>query len=201
MGTFYGGVAHVPLSALVLVCELAGSYDLLVPMMLSIAVAFVTLRRWSLYDAQPATKRDSQVHAEGWNAGLASRRAADVMIAAEVAPLASSSSVAAASRDALSARRQLVVPALGGDGHPSGLVELDQLRETAAEPHLGWVVVADVMLPWCSVHPATSLDTVAALLVGRGLRQVPVVRDREVVGYVGEAELARALLRGTDVGR
>ncbi len=27
---FYGGIAHVPLSALVLVCELAGNYDLLV---------------------------------------------------------------------------------------------------------------------------------------------------------------------------
>ena len=30
MGTLYGGIAHVPLSALVLVCEMAGSYDLLV---------------------------------------------------------------------------------------------------------------------------------------------------------------------------
>ncbi|HET9594405.1 MAG TPA: chloride channel protein [Anaeromyxobacteraceae bacterium] len=29
MGTFYGGLAHAPLSALVLVAELAGSYDLL----------------------------------------------------------------------------------------------------------------------------------------------------------------------------
>jgi CIC family chloride channel protein len=28
MGAFYGGVAHVPLAALVLVCELAGNYDL-----------------------------------------------------------------------------------------------------------------------------------------------------------------------------
>ena len=34
MGTFYGGIAHVPLSALVFVCELAGSYDLLAPLML-----------------------------------------------------------------------------------------------------------------------------------------------------------------------
>jgi chloride channel protein, CIC family len=59
MGTFYGGIAHTPLSALVLVSELAGSYDLLVPMMLSGGVAFVALRRWTLYQAQPATKADS----------------------------------------------------------------------------------------------------------------------------------------------
>jgi CIC family chloride channel protein len=52
MGTFYGGVAHAPLSALVLVSELAGSYDLLVPMMLTVGIAFVALRKWTLYPAQ-----------------------------------------------------------------------------------------------------------------------------------------------------
>jgi CIC family chloride channel protein len=56
MGTFYGGVAHAPLAALVMVSELAGSYDLLVPMMLAIAVALVGLRSFTLYPAQPATK-------------------------------------------------------------------------------------------------------------------------------------------------
>ncbi len=62
MGTFYGGIAHVPLSALVLVCELAGNYDLLVPLMLSLGIAFVGLRRHGLYDAQVATQRHSPVY-------------------------------------------------------------------------------------------------------------------------------------------
>jgi CIC family chloride channel protein len=52
MGAFYGGIAHAPLSAVVLVSELAGSYDLLVPMMLTVGIAFVSLRSWSLYPAQ-----------------------------------------------------------------------------------------------------------------------------------------------------
>src|SRR5882672_8905476 len=62
MGTFYGGIAHTPLSALVLVCELAGSYDLLVPLMLAEAIAFVALRKKTLYHAQVPTQRDSPVH-------------------------------------------------------------------------------------------------------------------------------------------
>jgi CIC family chloride channel protein len=56
MGTFYGGIAHAPLAALVMVSEMAGSYDLLVPMMLAIAVALVGLRSYTLYPAQRATK-------------------------------------------------------------------------------------------------------------------------------------------------
>ncbi len=62
MGTFYGGVAHTPLSSLVLVCELAGSYDLLVPLMLAEGIAFVALRRRSLYHAQMKSRRESPVH-------------------------------------------------------------------------------------------------------------------------------------------
>jgi chloride channel protein, CIC family len=62
MGTFYGGISHTPLSSLVLVCELAGSYDLLVPLMLAEGIAFVALRKKSLYHAQVPTQRESPVH-------------------------------------------------------------------------------------------------------------------------------------------
>jgi CIC family chloride channel protein len=62
MGTFYGGISHAPLSSLVLVCELAGSYDLLVPLMLAEGIAFVALRKKSLYRAQLPTQRESPVH-------------------------------------------------------------------------------------------------------------------------------------------
>ena len=59
MGAFYGGIAHVPLSALVLVCEMAGNYDLLVPLMLAQGIAYVALRKRTLYEAQVPTQRDS----------------------------------------------------------------------------------------------------------------------------------------------
>ncbi len=62
MGTLYGGISHTPLSSLVLVCELAGSYDLLVPLMLAEGIAFVALRRRSLYHAQVKSRRESPVH-------------------------------------------------------------------------------------------------------------------------------------------
>lgn len=55
MGAFYGGIAHAPLAALVMVCELAGTYDLLVPAMLAQGIAFVALRRVSLYHSQKAS--------------------------------------------------------------------------------------------------------------------------------------------------
>lgn len=52
MAALYGGVAHAPISAVVLVSELAGSYDLLVPLMLATVAAHVLLRRVRIYPAQ-----------------------------------------------------------------------------------------------------------------------------------------------------
>jgi CIC family chloride channel protein len=79
MGTFYGGISHTPLSSLVLVCELAGSYDLLVPLMLAEGIAFVALRKKSLYLAQLPTQRESPVHHKPSLDLLRTARVAQVM--------------------------------------------------------------------------------------------------------------------------
>ena len=79
MGTFYGGISHTPLSSLVLVCELAGSYDLLVPLMLAEGIAFVALRKRSLYRAQVPTQRDSPAHQHATFDVLRSTRVGAVM--------------------------------------------------------------------------------------------------------------------------
>lgn len=56
MAALYGGIAHAPISAVVLVSELTGSYDLLVPLMLATVGAHVALRRVGLYHAQAPSK-------------------------------------------------------------------------------------------------------------------------------------------------
>jgi CIC family chloride channel protein len=196
MGTFYGGIAHVPLSALVLVSELAGSYDLLVPMMLAIAVALVTLRHWTLYPAQPASKRDSPVHADaGVPSALAETLVGEAVVVPEVGPLLETDRVRIAAPRTARAHLQLVVPVHALDGRPRGLVDVHDLQRAAVEPHLDWAVVADVMVPWVAVTRTQTLDTVARALAASGLRQLPVVEGATVVGLVGEAEIARALLR------
>jgi CIC family chloride channel protein len=196
MGTFYGGLAHTPLAALVLVSELAGSYDLLVPMMLSIGIAYVALRRWSLYPAQPRTQRDSAAHPELRAQDLLLRvRAQDVAAPAEVDALAAGAPLAAGVAAAALTLRQRVLPLRAADGAPAGLADVDAIRGAASDPHLAWAVLADVAGPWAEVPPDATLARVGELLAEHGLRQVPVVEAGQVVGYVGEAEIARLFLQ------
>lgn len=195
MGTFYGGLAHVPLAALVLVAELAGSYDLLAPMMLSIAIATAALRTHTIYSAQPATQRDSPAHRRQFaDLGvLDARRAADVLVPLEVAPVPEGLDIAELARRAAGAVRQEVIPVVGRDGALRGLVEVELVRASAATGDLRWAVAADLMGPFVSVKPDDTLHVVADRVTS-GPRQVAVVSGGAVVGLVGANEVGRALL-------
>jgi CIC family chloride channel protein len=101
MGTFYGGLAHAPLSSLIIVCELAGSYDLLVPLMLAEGIAFIALRKYSLYQAQLSTRRQSPAHSD--DSGLM------VVVPAAQAPAADETAAHAPAANETAAKDHAVV--------------------------------------------------------------------------------------------
>jgi CIC family chloride channel protein len=200
MGTFYGGLAHAPLSALVLVAELAGSYDLLVPMMLAIGIAYVALRNLSLYPAQVPNRAASPAHraAADGDAPLLARVAArsmrDLRVAPAVGPIAEHAPLAALIDAAQRAGSQRVVALVGPAGY-TGLVELTTAEATPeAERH--WMKAADARVPFVSVGEDASWIDVAEVLDACGLSQVPVLRAGEIVGWVGDRELRRAVREG-----
>ncbi len=63
MGGFFAGVARVPLTAMLMVCEMSGSYGLLIPLMLVCIINMAVLSsRWSLYEEQVSALVDSPAH-------------------------------------------------------------------------------------------------------------------------------------------
>lgn len=199
MGVFYGGIAHVPLSALVLVCELAGNYDLLVPLMLAQGIAFVALRKQTLYPAQVATLRDSPVHRDAFLLdALKSFRVADLMTTGRAFVVFDPQTPA---REMLAkigdATWQDVFPVIGADRRISGLVTADGLRVLAAEgANLPWAIAADLMQPGIAVRPEDDLRGATEQLVRHGLREIPVVDDQgAIVGFLDETDVATIYLR------
>lgn len=63
MGGFFAGVARVPLTAMLMVCEMSGNYGLLIPLMLVCIINVAVLSsRWSLYEEQVPAIVDSPAH-------------------------------------------------------------------------------------------------------------------------------------------
>lgn len=63
MGGFFSGVARVPITSMLIICEMSGNYGLLVPLMLVCIINVAVLSsRWSLYEEQVPAIVDSPAH-------------------------------------------------------------------------------------------------------------------------------------------
>jgi chloride channel protein, CIC family len=201
MGTFYGGLAHVPIASLVMTCELAGSYDLLVPLMLAEGIAFIALRHRSLYHAQVGTKRDSPAHREDLIFDvLRGVRVSDVVVRDR--PYATFTTRTAAHeviQKAAASSWQNIFPVLNDEGKVVGMVLSDVLRTISANPDLAKLTIAhDFMVPPASVAASDDLQTALETILEHGLREIVVVDERDrIVGFLDQAEITRVYQQTT----
>ncbi|MGH7271840.1 MAG: chloride channel protein, partial [Polyangiaceae bacterium] len=188
MGTFYGGLAHVPIASLVMTCELAGSYDLLVPLMLAEGIAFVVLRNRSLYTSQVGTKRDSPAHRDELIIDvLAGVRVSDILVRGR--PYATFTTRTPASEvieKAAATAWQDVFPVLSPEGALVGMVLSDVLRMMAANPDVGRIAIThDLMVQPVSVKDSDNLQTALEAILDHELREIIVVDDAgRIVGFL-----------------
>lgn len=197
MGTLFGGIAHAPLGALVMVCELAGSYDLLVPLMLSEGIAFVAMRQTSLYTAQLATRQDSPAHPPRVLELLGQLTVDEVMTRRRDFCQFTAATPVREIMEAVSQNTwQDVFPVLDEQGAVRGMITPELLRLVAAERELElYLVAADTMLEPVTVRPGDNLSRASEVMWTHGLRELIVVdEDDRIVGFLDEAEIGQVWL-------
>ena len=196
MAAFYAGIANVPLAALVMVSEVAGSYDLLVPLMLTEGIAMIALRRVNLYPAQPRTTKDSPVHQNP----LSRVRCGEVIHRErKVVTLDQRSSIDQAAAAVDQAPDQDVFPVVDAAGKVVGLLSAEAMRAFVADgTEIAVAIVADFMAP-----PLTFLETdeirIAALqLVKRDLRAAPVLdASGQLLGMIDQHDIVGTMTAAT----
>lgn len=209
MGTFYGGIAHAPVSSLVMVCEMTGSYDLLVPLMAAGGVAFVALRGHGLYRSQLRNRFDAtaQLDAMGYDL-LRARTVGDALAEARrplarVATLRRGSTVDELLRVVEEAAGQDVFPVMDAQGKMVGIVPVDVVRTLATERGVAALALADdLMVPAVWLRDDDDLHRALEVMLDAGLREVPVVDGAGgLVGLLDEADVARAYHDALDAMR
>jgi len=196
MGTFYGGIANTPLAALVLVCEMAGSYELLVPLMLAEGIAFVALRRVSLYPAQLPTLRDSPAHRRDLDP-LIRLRCADILRRDRpFLRFSPDTRIPELTRQIEAAADQDVFPVVDDAGVLRGVIAAEALRVIASNPELHQLgVAADLMGPPVSIALEADLRSAAQLMVANDLRSLPVLDGSgTIVGMLDEHDISTTAL-------
>ncbi|HET8723867.1 MAG TPA: chloride channel protein [Anaeromyxobacteraceae bacterium] len=192
MATLYGGVAHVPLSAVVLVSELASSYDLLVPLMLGTVGAHVLLRKVKLYESQQPNRRSAGARVLVARGEEPRVRAPEVPVPlVTVPPTATLLEVMAAASNG-----QPVIPVVDEAGNFAGLIDSTSLLALSADQDLAGIVAVDLAGPAVGAEAGEPVRDAVARILDAGLSHAPVVEGGRIVGMLSLSDVVKTALGG-----
>jgi chloride channel protein, CIC family len=189
MGGFFAGVSKTPLTSIVMVSEMTGSYSLLVPLMLACGLNMAVSRRWTIYEEQVATPIDSPAHQGDFVVDVLARlKVGEAGVRREgVDPIP-----AALPFEALLHRvarsSESLFPVVDDEGRLTGVFTLHDLRlALIGSSNWGPLVVADDLAtrPVLTVTVDDDLHTALRRMTELNIDEIPVVESDDPTRLVG----------------
>ena len=184
---FFAAAANTPVSTLIMVSEMTGTFTLFLPAMWVCALAYLLSRTWSLYSQQVANRAESPAHRGELIvdvlAGLAVRDAwTDVDAEVVTIPHDMTLDVVAVK---VSSTRQTCFPVVDDEGRLAGLLGLNDIRYFLFDREAGALVAAEALAATDvePLTPLTDLSDAMARLAQCSLDELPIV-NREAPGIV-----------------
>jgi CIC family chloride channel protein len=181
IGGFFAGVAKVPISSIIMASEMCGSYNLLVPLMLTSAISFILLRRTNLYEKQLISRLSSPVHmgefAQGVMRGLQVKNA----IVYRPLTLIPENTLFGDLVKIVTASKDYHFPVVNGDNKMTGILSINDIREVLLEQSIAHLIVAqDVATPnVVKVFLEESLQIAMDKMAAINVDELPVVSEKE----------------------
>lgn len=201
MAGFFAAAAKTPFSTLVIVCEMTGDYQLILPALWVCTLAYLLSDEQSLYRSQVARRSLSPAHQGRYvREVLAGLRVRQFLKPDGPVPTLRPSDPVAHVIERLAASPYPVLPVVDDERRLLGVVNLDEVHAAAVSADLRpWVLAVDLMRPVVNpLEPADRLDEALEAFVENDLLALPVVEgggSRRVVGIVRRSEIAQEYLR------
>ncbi|NPU84976.1 MAG: chloride channel protein [Syntrophaceae bacterium] len=178
MGGFFAGVAKVPIAALIMVAEMTGGYNLIVPLMIVSTISYLLLGDVSLYEKQVPARIDSPAHLGDFAVDMLEH----VTVSDAVPPDRKVETIPeSCSFDALLQRivdsTQSNFPVVDAGGRLTGILSISDVRRVMLNEELHNLVVAkdiatDSVL---TVTPGDDLKTALRMMTKAEVRELPIV--------------------------
>jgi CIC family chloride channel protein len=201
MAGFFAAAAKTPFSTLVIVSELTGNYNLLLPTLWVCALTFLLSDEQSIYSSQVESRSRSPAHQGDYvREVLADLRVSQFVILGQPFPSLKPEDSLAAVIERLSGTDYSALPVLDKEGRLAGVVSLEEAHLASQSPNLRSIIVA-VDLMRSDITPLQlddRLDRAIELFVENDLVALPVVdnaADRRVVAVVKRSDVSNTYLR------
>jgi len=197
MGGFFAGVAKTPIAALIMVAEMTGGYNLILPMMVVSALAYLFLGRISLYEKQVATRVDSPAHAGDYSVDIMDHLfVRDAVRDRKVETIPEGMSFEDMLRFMADSNQQ-DFPVVDEKANLAGIISMVDLRRAMTDVSLHRLLVAkDIAVTGViAITMDDSLNTALKLMAAVNVRELPVM-DKEdpgkIISIVSRKDITRA---------
>ena len=200
MAGFFAAAAKTPFSTLVIVSEMTGNYNLLLPTLWVCALAFLLSDEQSIYSSQVESRSKSPAHQGDYvRTVLAHLRVDQFMTPREKVPFLRPGDRLPVVVERLS-QNPHALPVVDAEGRLLGVVTLQELVLASQSTNsLPLIVAEDLMRGGVTaLKPDDRLDQAMELFVENDILALPVVDgtpDGRIVGIVKRADVSSAYLR------
>ena len=195
MAGFFTAVSNTPISTIIIVSEMTGSYHLLLPSLLVCSITYMMSRPWTIFQNQVNRRVDSPAHAgEFFIDILQSIRVKDLIAQVRHVKAIPQDMSFREFRQYFSESEQHYFPVVDQHGKLSSIFSINDVRAVLFSPGIGQLVVmkdigtSDIITTTLS----EDLNSVLQKFTVKNIDSLPVVRDddaRELIGMLNRREV------------
>ncbi len=191
MGSMIAGVIHAPLTAIFLVAEITGGYQLFFPLMLAATISYGTVRYFvknSVYTVQLAKRGELMTHHKDRN----------ILLMMKVTDLIETNFKTVRADDTLrdlikviTQSSRNIYPVVNGENNLEGIVKLDDIRHIMFNQEMyDTTRIRDLMItPEWTIETTDQMEEVARQFSESGRYNIPVLENGKYLGFVSRARV------------
>ena len=196
MAGFFAGIAHTPISTLIIVSELTGNYNLLVPTMWVCAITFVLCRNYTIYEMQVFSRFDSPVHRKEYLMSILEEiKVEDIMVKnPETIP---ENMVFKDILEYIPKTKYTIFPVINNKGELEGIISFHNIRDIVFEEGLENLVVAKDLVDEKTerIYPDNNLAEAIEKFGMSETEMLPVVdkeNPKKLLGIITRKDIMKA---------
>jgi CIC family chloride channel protein len=191
MAGMMAGVMHAPLTAIFLIAEITGGYNLLIPLIITSTAAYITIRSFekhSIYHVQLANTGDLITHDK--DKAVLTRMNWKREIETDLLKVKPSDTLGVLVKIIARSKRNLF-PVVDEYNILEGVVSLDDVREIMFQQELyATTFVKDLMtIPPSYIDKKENIETVMEAFRKTGAWNLPVLDDGYYVGFISKSRI------------
>jgi len=195
MAGFFTAVSNTPISTIIIVSEMTGSYHLLLPSLLVCSITYMMSRSWTIFQNQVNSRVDSPAHAgEFFIDILQSIRVKDLFAQVRQVTAIPQDMSFREFKQYFSESEQHYFPVVDQLGKLSSIFSINDVRAVLFSPGIGQLIVMKDIgtSEIITTSPSEDLNSVLQKFTVKNIDSLPVVNDddaRELIGMLNRREV------------